>query len=71
MSTDTYRQVLIQVQQLTIDEQFQLMQDLLAILRRRVVHEPTHSILELDGLGKEIWEGVDVQEYIDQERASW
>ncbi|MDA0735335.1 MAG: hypothetical protein O2909_12205 [Chloroflexi bacterium] len=30
-----------------------------------------HSILELRGLGKEIWEGIDAQEYVDQERNSW
>ena len=29
------------------------------------------SILELQGLGKEIWEGIDAQEYIDEERNSW
>ena len=29
------------------------------------------SILELQGLGKEIWQGVDAQEYVDQERAAW
>ena len=30
-----------------------------------------HSILELKGLGKEIWKGIDGQEYVDQERSSW
>ncbi len=29
------------------------------------------SILELEGLGKEIWEGVDVEKYIEEERKSW
>ena len=29
------------------------------------------SILELRGLGKELWEGIDPAEYIEQERASW
>ena len=71
MSTYAYRQILNQVQHLTPDEQFQLMEDLLTILRRQVEHKPLHSILELQGLGKEIWEGVDVQEYINQERDSW
>ncbi len=33
--------------------------------------EPRHSVLELKGLGKEIWEGIDAQEYVDQERSSW
>ena len=31
----------------------------------------THSILELDGLGKEIWEGVDAQEYVNKLRDEW
>jgi len=29
------------------------------------------SILELQGLGKEIWRGIDAQKYVDQERAAW
>lgn len=29
------------------------------------------SILQLQGLGKEIWEGIDAQEYVDRERAAW
>jgi hypothetical protein len=28
-------------------------------------------ILELKGLGKETWEGIDAQEYVDGERDSW
>ncbi len=71
MSTDTYHQILIQIQQLTLDEKFQLMEDLLAILRRRARQGTLHSILELEGLGKEIWIGVDVKEYINQERDLW
>jgi hypothetical protein len=71
MSTYAYRQILNQVQHLTPDEQLQLMEDLAAILRRSVTTKPIHSILELEGLGKEIWEGVDVQAYIDRERDSW
>jgi hypothetical protein len=41
---------------------------------RRGVHsndDSPRSILELDGLGMEIWGGVDAREYIDRERASW
>ncbi len=32
---------------------------------------PRHSILELHGLGKEIWEGVNAQTYIDELRDEW
>ena len=31
----------------------------------------SHSIVELEGLGKEIWEDIDPKEYIEQERKSW
>ncbi len=30
-----------------------------------------HSIMELQGLGKEVWAGIDAQEYVNHERASW
>jgi len=33
--------------------------------------EPKLSLLELQGLGKEIWEGVDAAEYVNEERSSW
>lgn len=51
--------------------------------RRSVAQEVTHlleqtlqepeklSLLELRGLGKELWEGIDPAEYIEAERASW
>ena len=32
---------------------------------------PVRSLLELEGLGAEIWEGVDAQEYVDALRAEW
>jgi hypothetical protein len=33
--------------------------------------ESPRNILELDGLGKEIWAGIDVRDYVDQLRESW
>lgn len=29
------------------------------------------DILELRGLGKEIWQGIDAQEYVNKERELW
>jgi plasmid stability protein len=51
--------------------------------RRSVAQEVTHllsealevpkplSILELQGLGKELWHGIDAGEHVHRERASW
>ena len=35
--------------------------------------EPQHqlSILALQGLGKEVWRGVDAAEHVESERAAW
>jgi len=71
MSNDAYDTVLNQIQMLSPEEQFQLLEDLVVILRQRIPIEPQHSITELKGLGKEVWEGVDVEEYIKKERGSW
>ena len=66
-----YQEVLKQVQHLSPAEQNQLLEDLVAIIRQRTSTKPLHSILELEGLGKEIWESIDVDRYLQQERDSW
>lgn len=38
---------------------------------RRARPGPHRSILELEGLGVEIWAGVDAKEYIDELRDEW
>jgi len=35
------------------------------------VDKPKRSIMELHGLGAEIWQGVDAQEYVHQLREEW
>lgn len=48
-----------------------LAQQVIHILNQTVEQEKPLSILGLEGLGKEIWEGIDAVEYIRQERDSW
>ena len=65
------------VSSLPVPEQLRL----LAMLAQRLAAEPSavglpvglprRSITELHGLGKEIWEGVDAQTYVDQLRDEW
>ncbi len=67
----TYQEICRQVEELTPDEQLRLLEVLAAIVRRRIAEPPKRSILELEGLGKDIWQGIDAQTYVEQERASW
>lgn len=71
MPIATYSEVMERVQHLDADDQLRLLEELAALVRRQVGQPPRRSILELQGLGKEIWQDIDVQEYIEQERASW
>ena len=32
---------------------------------------PTRSILEFEGVGAEIWQGIDTQEYVNKLRDEW
>jgi len=32
---------------------------------------PKRKLTDLEGLGKEIWEGIDAQEYVDRLRGPW
>ncbi len=71
MSTSAYEEVLSRAQSLTPDEQLRLIEELAAIIRRQVTARPKHSVTEFRGVGKEVWEGIDVEKYIDEERNSW
>jgi hypothetical protein len=73
MTTNAYRQALRQVEDLTTEEQLQLIEELKKKIRQasQKKTKPRHSIKELKGLGKELWQTVDVDQYIAEERASW
>ncbi|MDZ7261413.1 MAG: hypothetical protein ONB05_04835 [candidate division KSB1 bacterium] len=71
MPSIIYEEVLVQVRELEPAEQLRLLEELAALVRLQMTMQRRRSILELQGLGKEIWQGIDAQEYVDQERASW
>ena len=48
-----------------------LAQEVTQILAEAVERRKTHSILELQGLGKELWKGMDTAGYIEDGRRSW
>jgi hypothetical protein len=71
MSTHAYREALSRVLLLTPDEQLQLLAEVATTLRDNVTARPKHNIMEFRGFAKELWQGVDVEKYIDEERNSW
>ncbi len=64
-----YEEVLRHVRSLSRADQQRLLTDVAEQLQSKP--DGTKSMLELQGLGKEIWVGVDIEKYLDQERSSW
>ena len=46
-------------------------QEVIHTLSEAVEEVEPHSILELRGLGKEVWRGVDPDRHVTRERRSW
>jgi hypothetical protein len=69
MPTNTYEEALYYALQLPTDEQLLLLQELAALIRQQITitEQPLHSFLELEGLGQEIWKGIDVKEHLEEE----
>lgn len=66
-----YEEVLAQVRRLDADAQRRLLIELTLLIEQEDAPQPKRSLRELRGLGKEIWEGIDAQEYVARERAAW
>ncbi len=69
MPTAEYEHALQIAEKLSPEERARLAQEL--AVARTEEPRPRRSILELRGLGAEIWEGIDAQEYVNAERATW
>ena len=71
MAANTYENALEIAESLTPAEQRRLLRELMTRVAANAPAEPKRNIMEFCGLGAEIWEGIDAQEYINRERASW
>ena len=62
----TVQEIINAARQLTEEDRQRVVQ---ALATGQIVSE--RRITELRGLGKEIWQSQDAQEYVHQERGSW
>jgi hypothetical protein len=47
--------------------------ELISLISRELIQQSHHqrSLLELEGLGAETWQGIDAQKYVDDLRNEW
>ena len=71
MAASPYEVAVRCIEALSPEQQAKLLTELSDRLRNQTSISTQRSILELQGLGKTLWEGLDAQEYVNHERASW
>jgi hypothetical protein len=71
MVTASYESALQLAVSLSREEQLRLIQELTAAAVNDTASKEQTSVLALCGLGQEIWQQVDAQEYVRRERSSW
>lgn len=60
-----------EISQLTDTEKISLLSKLMLEVFANIKKEQKGNIYDLKGVGKEIWEGMDAQEYVNKERETW
>jgi hypothetical protein len=66
----TITEIMQQAQTLSPQERKELVKLLVDSLEVKETR-PQRRLSELRGLGKDIWQGIDAQEYVDQLRSEW
>lgn len=69
----TVQEMIQEAKTLSLDERKQLVKALVDLLTEQPPEatKKKRNLLELAGLGAEIWEEIDAQEYINQLRSEW
>jgi hypothetical protein len=68
----TIAEILQQARTLSVEERKELIKSLVDSLDvPEVATRQQRRFSELRGLGKEIWEGIDAQEYVNRLRSEW
>ena len=71
MPDATYNQVISEIKTLNLSDQLRLLEEMATLIRKKTSKTEPRSILELKGKGKNIWKGLNVKDYIDEEISSW
>ena len=59
------------IRYLNVEEQLTLLEIISARLKETIGQKKKSSIMQLEGLGADMWEGIDAHDYIQKERESW
>jgi hypothetical protein len=65
----TYNEIVAEIENLSANERLSLITTIAETLKNERVKK--HSLLELDGLGAELWQGIEATDYVKSLRSEW
>ena len=71
MTSSRAEMIYKEISQLTNNEKMILLSKLMLEISTYIERDRRLNIYDIKGVGKEVWEGIDAQEYVNKERASW
>ena len=71
MTSSRSEMIYKEISQLTSNEKIILLSKLVSEISTCIDRTRKVNIYDIKGVGKEIWEGIDAQKYVNKERASW
>lgn len=71
MQATRHKKILEEVKKLNQAEQLRLLEQIAVLIRNKTTTKTRRSILEIQGMGKDVWKNIDPQKYVDKERDSW
>jgi len=63
--------IVSQIELLDYDNKINILEKVLGMIKNSRGNDKSQSILNLKGLGKDIWTSIDVDDYLKTERESW
>jgi hypothetical protein len=67
----TLEQIAREARALPVEQRKQLISLIVDSLTEPDADQQEHSILEIEGIGAGLWQGVNAQEYVDRLRSEW
>lgn len=72
MESSTYEEALKYVIRLSDEDKLELFKFLANVLLPKIkIAAPQHNVMEFRGIAGDAWKGVDIKQYIEEERNSW
>jgi len=71
--TNEVHKILLEIEHLNSKNKFEILEKLVILIKTGIRKKSAYkcSLLDLEGLGRELWKNVDIRKYINTERDSW